>query len=124
MSPPATLNGGTNTIQSMQGFFLKAGGPAVTTTVDEATRCSTAAASSAPEGDMALRLRITSTINAFRDEAVVMLHAGTPALEEFDAMKLYYADNRAPQVATSLLPVIACGRNAYSTDSVVNVPLA
>jgi len=126
VSPPMSLNGGTNVIQSMQGFFLKAAGTAVTTTVDESDKIPGYGGGffGLQAGDMALRLGITSAINDFSDEAVVMFHAGAPHLEASDAMKLYYADKRAPQVATLTPTGDLLAINGYGTDSVVHIPVS
>ena len=110
-------NGGTNTIQSMQGFFLKANGPAVATTVSESAKVASndggffggSGGSAAP----GLRLRISSSMNAFFDEALVVFHQGSPGLDADDAEKFVFADPTAPQIATLTADDRALAINAH-----------
>lgn len=97
-------NDATNTIQSMQGFFLKASGSAVTTTVEESHKVNDNSGgffggleqNTVP----ALRLHITSGINTFSDEAAIIFHEGTPGLDANDVQKFVLAAPTAPQIAT------------------------
>jgi hypothetical protein len=97
-------NGATNIIQSMQGFFLKATGSAVTTTVSESAKVSSNSGGlfggTQQSTAAALRLRIHSGINSFSDEAVVVFHEGTPDLDGDDARKYVFGDPNAPRLAT------------------------
>lgn len=103
ITPPTSLNGGSNVIQSMQGFFLKATGPSPSVQVEEADKINTNSGGFfglTEEDNIALRLRITSSINTFNDEAVVLFNAGEPVVESMDAIKFVFGDPTAPQVAT------------------------
>ncbi|MBK6830855.1 MAG: hypothetical protein IPG92_09040 [Flavobacteriales bacterium] len=96
-------NGGTNVIQSSQGFFLKASGSAVTTTVSESDKINTNGGGIFGIGGQVpahLRLSIASDVNTFSDETVVYFTAGTPELDERDALKCGFAHSAAPQLAT------------------------
>lgn len=119
-------NDGTNVIQSSQGFFLKANGPAVTTTVSESDKINTNTGGIFGLGGEVpahLRLSISSDVNTFSDESVVYFTAGTPDLDERDALKYVFAHSAAPQIAT-----LASGEqiaiNAYgSIDGAISIPL-
>ena len=96
-------NGATNTIQSMQGFFLKATGPAVTTTVDESDKVNSNAGGifgTTNEVPAHLRLNLTSSINTYSDETVVLFAEGTPIMDVEDALKYVFANDESPQIAS------------------------
>lgn len=90
-------------LQSCQGFWLKAEGPAVTTTVDESAKV-LAATGGAFGGDQEVdrpmvRLHLTSAVNSFADEVVVVFAEGTPAFDPIDAPQFVFAHPQAPQIA-------------------------
>jgi hypothetical protein len=91
-------NGANGIIQSSQAFWLKANGPAVTTTVDE-----TAKVNDQSGGffgglilqDLAmLRLRVDGDLNTFSDEAVVVFQEGE------GIAKMAFGHPDAPRIAT------------------------
>lgn len=122
------MNGGTNTIQSGQGFWLKAHGPAVTTTVSESAK-SGGQGGGFFGGDQAqlnrmVRLRISSGINQFSDEAIVVFSSGTAGIDTDDVPKFVFAHPQAPQIATSVDGTVVLAINAYgdyTTD--VSIPV-
>ena len=91
-------------IQSSQGIWMKATGSATTTTVDESAKvlAPTGGVFGGSEDDEMpiLRLAITSSMNTFADEAVVVFDQGTPAFDAIDAQQFVFAHPQAPQVAT------------------------
>ena len=97
-------NGATNTIQSSQGFFLKANGPNVATTVEESDKINDNGGGIfgglLPDASPMLHLRIASAINSFNDEAFVVFDVGAPLLDAEDVVKYVFAHPAAPQVAT------------------------
>ncbi len=97
-------NGGSNVIQSSQGFFLRATGSNVTTTVEEADKVNSNTGGvfggNNEEVPAHLRLRLASALNAYTDEAVVAFQAGTPGLDGEDVEKYVFAHLAAPQIAT------------------------
>ncbi|MBL7980740.1 MAG: proprotein convertase P-domain-containing protein [Flavobacteriales bacterium] len=97
-------NGANGIIQSSQGFWLKADGPAVTTTVDESAKVSGNTGGvfgGSLDGPMPMvRLRLASTVNSYSDEAVVVFQDGTPAFESNDVAKFVFSHPQAPQIAT------------------------
>ena len=121
-------NGATNTIQSMQGFFLKATGSAVTTTVEESDKVSGNGGGMfglTGEPVPALRLSIASGINTFRDETVIAFHEGTPELEASDVPKYVLAHDNAPQIATLAPNGTMIAINAYGTmANGVSIPVS
>jgi len=121
-------NGATNTIQSMQGFFLKANGSAVTTTVEESDKVSGNGGGMfglTGEPVPALRLSIASGINTFRDETVIAFHEGTPDLEASDVPKYVLAHDNAPQIATLAPNGTMIAINAYgSMANGVSIPVS
>ncbi|MFN3874963.1 MAG: PKD domain-containing protein, partial [Flavobacteriales bacterium] len=96
--------GATNTIQSMQGFFLKAVGANVTTTVEEADKIAGNAGGffgGAPgEVPPALRLQITTAANQWRDEVGIVFHAGESGYDAEDVLKYTLSANGAPRIST------------------------
>ena len=120
-------NGGTNTIQSSQGFWLKASGAAVTTTVSESTKVSGNTGGFFGDQEMItslLRLRIASAINQFSDETVVVFNEGAPAINGDDVPKFIFAHPEAPQIATvgdagQMIAINAFGQ--YSTE--ISIPV-
>ncbi len=99
-------NGATGTIQSSQGFWLKANGPAVSTTVAESAK--TADQSGGIFGGLegpplaALYLKVSNDMNTFTDETIVVFASGSPAFNEAegDALKFNFAHAQAPRLAS------------------------
>jgi hypothetical protein len=122
------INGGTNVIQSSQAFWLKANGPAVTTTVSESAKVASNSGGFFG-GDQIqvpgiLRLRLSSAINQFNDETMVVFSEGTPVLDGDDVPKFVFAHPEAPQIATvsdagDLFAINCYG--PYSTD--ITIPM-
>lgn len=124
----AGTNGGTNTIQSSQGFFLKANGPAVTTTVEEADKVEGngggffgGLVENAPA---VLHLAVTSSINTFSDETLVVFSEGDPEVNGDDVPKYIFGHPDAPQMASmgadgELMAINAYG--PYTTS--ISIPL-
>lgn len=113
-------NGATNTIQSMQGFFLKASGSAVTTTVEESDKVSGNGGGMfglTGEPVPALRLSIASGINTFSDETVIAFHEGLPEFEASDVQKYVLAHDNAPQIATLAANGTMIAINAYGPNT-------
>ncbi len=103
----ATWNGTVGThgangiIQSSQGFWLKANGPAVATTVHESAKV--LGNSGGVFGGLTMpipmvRLTLKGN-NSFKDEAVVVFQDGTPQLNSGDVPKLSWSSNGAPRIA-------------------------
>ena len=121
-------NGSTNTIQSGQGFWLKANGSNHTTTVEENDK-TTGQGGGFFGGDQVqtaslLRLQLSSSVNQFTDETVVVFSQGSPATTSTDVLKFVFAHPEAPQVATvdasgQMIAINAYG--PYSTD--ISIPL-
>ncbi|MBX2978754.1 MAG: PKD domain-containing protein [Flavobacteriales bacterium] len=97
-------NGANGAIQSSQAFWLRANGPAVTTTLGEAAKTRTHAGGLfgglEQQQQAMLRLSISSSINEFSDETVIIFQDGTPTLGDEDAVKLVLAHPQAPQIAS------------------------
>lgn len=97
-------NGGSNVIQSSQAFWLKATGPAVTTTVDEQDKVAgnTGGFFGGAQVQTAnlVRLRIESAINQYSDETVVLFSSGQPGFDGNDVPKFVFAHPEAPQIAS------------------------
>ena len=97
--PGGELNGN---IQSAQGFWLKANGPAVTTTVDENAKVLDLNGGGLFGGDEdapkpMFRVKITSAINPYFDETVVYFGSGAPAFgDEHDIGKFTFGHPEAP----------------------------
>lgn len=121
-------NGGSNIIQSSQAFWLKANGPAVTTTVDEQAKVEGNSGGffggSQVQTANLVRLRIQSTMNQYSDETVVVFSVGEPEITSRDVPKFIFAHPDAPQIATQgdggeLIAINAYG--PYSTA--ISIPV-
>jgi hypothetical protein len=129
-------NGANGIIQSSQGFWLKANGPAVTTTVGEGAKVSGNAGGlfGGPVqqgGELPLlRLKVSSGMNNFSDETVVVFQDGTPAFEAGDVEKFVFSHPSAPQIATRstdgvdlAISMFGMYSTAISIPVRVNVPI-
>jgi subtilisin-like proprotein convertase family protein len=121
-------NGGSNIIQSSQGFWLKATGSAVTTTVDEQDKVegNTGGFFGGAEVQTAnlVRLRVESNINQYSDETVVVFSSGQPAITSQDVPKFIFAHPDAPQIASmgdggEMIAINAFG--PFTTD--ISIPI-
>jgi PKD domain/SprB repeat len=122
------MNGGSNIIQSGQGFWLKANGPAVTTTVNENAKTIGNGGGffggHRQQLNSMVRLRISSAINQFSDETIVVFNAGTAGLDTEDVPKFVFAHPQAPQIGTSVDGTVVLAINAfgnYTTDIAIPV---
>ncbi|MCW5897722.1 MAG: PKD domain-containing protein [Flavobacteriales bacterium] len=123
-------NGANGTIQSSQGFWLKANGPAVNTTVSESAK--TGSQSGGIFGGLegppppSLRLRIASGLNNFSDETVVVFAHGSPVFneEEGDALKFPFSHPQAPRIATRVAdgPDLALNHHG-APDGTIHIPV-
>ncbi|HMN06227.1 MAG TPA: PKD domain-containing protein [Flavobacteriales bacterium] len=95
--------GGVNgIIQSSQGFWMKANGTGLTTTVSESAKVNQ------PVGGLfggsqqpnlpILNLAINSNLNAYSDEATIVFANGTPEYDATDALKFAFHTIGAPQI--------------------------
>ncbi|MEZ4756541.1 MAG: PKD domain-containing protein [Flavobacteriales bacterium] len=115
-------------IQSSQGFWLKATGAAVTTTVGEGAKV-LASAGGVFGGDQQgtrpmLRLNLTNDQNSFSDESIVVFDEGSPALDAIDATKLVFAHPQAPQLATRSSDGADLAIDFHGTyDQVLTIPV-
>lgn len=95
-----TLNG---VIQSSQGFYLKANGAALTTTVSESAKVDEHSGGTFGGSQNAvlpiLNLTINSTLNSYSDEATIVFADGTPDYDAMDALKFTFKTIGAPQVS-------------------------
>lgn len=121
-------NGATNIIQSMQGFFLKATGAAVTTTVEEADKVNSNSGGIFGTNNNVpahLRLQLTSAINPYSDETVLLFEAGEPSLDPEDALKFVWANDYSPQISSVLPGGELMAINAYGgLDAGFSIPVS
>lgn len=120
------LNGATNTIQSGQAFWLKANAAAPVVQVEETDKVA-GNAGGLFGGDQlpqvpGLRLQVSSDLNTYSDETLVVFAEGTPAVDAQDVTKVILAHPAAPQIGTrgpgnELLAINAYG--AYANDIVI-----
>ena len=95
--------GGLNgKIQSSQGFWVKADGANVTTTIDEAAKVNQSGGGTFG-GDQdpllpILNLSIASNLNTYSDETTIAFTQGTPAYDNIDALKMTFKTIGAPQI--------------------------
>lgn len=123
-------NSATNTIQSSQGFWLKATGAAVTTTVDEGDKINDNGGGifgglMPPEPVPMVRLHLSSSVNTYNDETLIAFSTGTPEQDAEDALKYVFAHNAAPQVATLGPTGTAFAINAFgAASSAMSIPVS
>lgn len=95
--------GGLNgKIQSSQGFWVKADGSNVATTIDESAKVNQPGGGTFG-GDQdpllpILNLSITGTATTYSDQATLVFAQGTPAHDGIDALKMTFKTNGAPQI--------------------------
>ncbi|MDX9751095.1 MAG: PKD domain-containing protein, partial [Flavobacteriales bacterium] len=125
-TPTGVLNGH---IASSQAFFLKATGAGANATVHESAKVDDAAGGVFGGDGMPtvpfVRLEVRSAINDFHDQTLVLFGLGGPGLDAGDALKIDFAHQHAPGIATlaatqELLMVNKYG--AYATD--IAIPVA
>jgi hypothetical protein len=123
-------NGANGIIQSSQGFWLKAKGPALTTTVSESAKVAgnTGGLFGGPvqlnEMVPMLRLKVSSGMNTFIDEAVVVFQGGTPSFEAGDVEKFVFSHPNAPQIRTRSSDGRELSINMYGPfDSAISIPV-
>lgn len=90
-------------VHSSQGFWLKADGSDLATTIDEGAKVNTLSGGLFG-GSMQpllpiLALEISGTVNAYSDEATIVFANGTPAYDGHDAPKMTFRTEGAPQLA-------------------------
>ncbi|HEY0976483.1 MAG TPA: PKD domain-containing protein, partial [Flavobacteriales bacterium] len=125
--PSGSLNGN---IQSCQGFWLKANGPALTTQVEEADKVLDRSGGGLFGGEQSggsplFRLVIGSTLNNYIDEALVHFGVGAPELGEFDIVKFPLSHPDAPRIQTRSSDGQDLMLNAFGEpSSAVTIPVA
>ena len=120
--------GASNIIQSSQGFWMQTTGAPGTTTVSETAKINDNSGGlfggSVQTTNPAIRIQLTSGINSFSDEAMVVFHEGTPGLDGADAFKYVFSEDDAPQVAT-LVDGKAIAINGYGPlDQGMSIPVS
>ncbi|MCW5899875.1 MAG: PKD domain-containing protein [Flavobacteriales bacterium] len=124
--PEDVLNG---TIASSQGFWLKATAPGASATVDESAKVAGneggvfggSSFSSIP----LVRLGITGSANNFSDQTLVYFGPGGPSFETDDVLKMDFAHQQAPSIATLATTGEALMVNRYgSYDADISIPVA
>jgi PKD repeat protein len=96
-------NGANGIIQSSQAFWLKANGPAVTTTVAENAKVAGNTGGLFGSSTLQLpmmRLKVIDGEELYSDEAVVVFAEGTPGYDELDVPKLRFSHPAAPLLTT------------------------
>ncbi len=97
-------NGGNDTIQSSQAFMVKATSTGASVTFEEADKVNDRVGGLFGGSQQSLfngvRLKISSGINSFSDEALVILDRGEVGVDASDIAKMTFAHPDAPQIAT------------------------
>ncbi|HMN05626.1 MAG TPA: PKD domain-containing protein [Flavobacteriales bacterium] len=116
-------------IQSSQGFWMKANGTDLTTTVDESAKVNE------PFGGLfggaeqpllpILGLEIASSLNSYSDEATIVFAGGTPAYGDGDALKMGFRTIGAPRMAVRSTDGQALAIDFFgSYNEAIAIPLA
>lgn len=89
-------------LQSSQGFWMKADGTNLTSTLDESAKVSEPLGGTFGGLQQAvlpmLNLTISSTLNTYSDVATMVFAQGTPALDGIDALKVPFHTTGAPRI--------------------------
>jgi hypothetical protein len=126
-------NGGVDTIQSSQAFMVKADMGSAQIQFEEADKVDRRVGGFFG-GDQestftGLRLKVTSALNTFYDETLVIFNIGTPELDSEDVPKMTFAHPAAPQIATmapsgELIAISAFGEHTMDITIPVMVNVA
>lgn len=111
-------NGANGIIQSSQGFWMKANGPNVTTSVDESAKVASQTGGSFGgmlAGQLAMaRLHLRNNNPAYADETVVLFDVGTSGFDDGDMERIDFGHSSAPRIATradnTMLSINAAGQ--------------
>ncbi|MDQ3100666.1 MAG: hypothetical protein M3R08_04715, partial [Bacteroidota bacterium] len=98
-------NGANGIIQSSQAFWLKANGPAITTTISENAKVTnnTGGVFGDEITNMAMmRLRVIDAQMEYSDETLIVFGMGTPVLDDQDVVKMAFGHPAAPSIASQL----------------------
>jgi PKD repeat protein len=121
-------NGANGIIQSSQGFWLKANGPAVTTTVTENAKVAGNTGGLFGSGTLQLpmlRLKVIDEEEMYSDEAVVVFAEGTPGNDELDVPKLRFSHPAAPLLTTHDIANNQLAINMYGMPTTaVTIPVS
>ncbi len=121
-------NGATDTIQSSQAFLVKANAVSAQLSFNESDKVAQRAGGFFGGDQVSsftgLRLKVTSAVNTYNDETVVIFNAGTAELDGDDVPKMTFAHPDAPQIATmaptgEMIAISAFGE--YNTDITIPV---
>ncbi len=96
-------NGANGTIQSSQAFWMKANGPAVTTTIAENAKTSgnEGALFGDQENELPLvRLTVSDDQVTYSDEALIVFENGTPGVDGLDVPKVNFRHPLAPSIVS------------------------
>lgn len=130
-SQQSTLNG-TDTIQSSQAFLVQATGSGASIAFEESDKVNDRQGGFFGGSQVNLfqgvRLKLTSVINTFSDEALVSFGNGTAGVDGDDVPKMTFAHPDAPQIATlvgdRLFAINAAGANAAALEIPVKVDVS
>ncbi len=109
--------GANGNIQSSQGFWLKANGPAITTTVSEAAKVlepiNGGIFSQEQETRPIVRLRLANTATARADEAIIQFINGEPVAGSNDVDKFPFVHPEAVTIASNTADGASMAINAF-----------
>ena len=120
-------NGANGIIQSSQAFWLKANGPATTTTIGENAKVNnnTGGVFGSEVNNMAMmRLKVTDAQTEFGDETLIVFGMGSPEMDELDVTKMAFGHASAPRIASKLDQGAALSINMFGMPATaVEIPI-
>jgi hypothetical protein len=119
-------NGANGIIQSSQGFWLKANGPAITTTVHENAKVvGNSGGVFLQQVDLpVLRLNVRDDSEVYHDEALIVFADGIPGQDALDVPKLEFDRPGAPSISSLDVEGHALTINTYGLpQQAVSIPL-
>lgn len=119
-------NGANGIIQSSQGFWLKANGSAVTTTVHENAKAATNSGGVFMQvADLPiLRMNVRDEAQIYHDEALIVFADGIPGVDALDVPKLEFDRPGAPAISSYDVEGNSLTINTYGMpQQAISIPL-
>lgn len=120
-------NGGNDTIQSSQAFMVKATATGASISFEESDKVNDRVGGLFGGSQQSLfngvRLKLSSGINTFSDEALVVFNRGEAGVDASDIAKMTFAHPDAPQIATMLGTDLFAINATGEYDTALEIPV-
>lgn len=127
ISENSGTNGGNDTIQSSQAFMVKATATGASISFEESDKVNDRVGGFFGGSQQSLfngvRLKLSSGINTFSDEALVVFNRGEAGVDASDIAKMTFAHPDAPQIATMLGTDLFAINATGEYDTALEIPV-